>query len=182
MADVIHRATFVQHYSVHTPDYPAQDWIVNPDLSAVSAVPKQYWKITGDVVSEMSQGEKDAVDAGQLDAKKTEKIAAIDERTAELIGDGFVYGSKAFSLSLPSQAKMMGTHQVKDHPALTYPIKWNSKDDLDFYELQNAADLESFYLTGLGTVRAHLDSGTALKDQVRAALTIADVAAIVDTR
>ncbi|MBT8428494.1 MAG: hypothetical protein KJN79_01140 [Gammaproteobacteria bacterium] len=49
--------------SVNTPDYPVLDWIINPDLSALTGVPQKYWKVVGDTVVEMTQGEKDAADA-----------------------------------------------------------------------------------------------------------------------
>lgn len=117
-----------------------------------------------------------------LSPVKATKIIDIDTRTAELIDLGFTYASKQFSLSIPAQSKMMGTHQVKDNPALVYPINWNTIDDLDSYSIVNSADLDGFYLTALGTVRAHLDSGTVVKDSVRAATTIAEVDAVVDTR
>jgi len=67
MSDVIHRTTLEQRVSVNTPDYPVEEWIINPDLSAVQGVAKKYWKIVGDDVQEMTQTEKDAVDAA-LDA------------------------------------------------------------------------------------------------------------------
>jgi len=117
-----------------------------------------------------------------LQGHKDRKIAEIDQRTTELIGQGFVYAAKNFSLSLPSQSKMVGTHQIKDNPALTYPLKWNTKNDDDKYDITDATDLGNFYLTGFGTIRAHLDSGTALKDSVRAATTVEEVAAVVDSR
>jgi len=117
-----------------------------------------------------------------LELAKNRKLAAIDARTSEMIGDGFVYASKQFSLSLPSQSKMIGSHQIKDNPALVYPLKWNTKNDDDSHELNNAAELDGFYLTALGTIRARLDSGTELKDQVRAAADIAAVDAVVDDR
>ena len=50
--------------SVNTPDYLEDPYaIINPNLSNVVSVDPKYWKVdTGDVV-EMSQGEKDLVDA-----------------------------------------------------------------------------------------------------------------------
>ena len=117
-----------------------------------------------------------------LPVVKQAKIACIDARTDELIAEGFVYQGKQFSLSLPSQAKMMGTHQVRNDSQLVYPIKWNNIDDTDYYNIQNPADLDGFYFTGLGTVRAHLDSGSDLKDLVNQATTVAEVEAVVDPR
>jgi hypothetical protein len=147
--------------------------------------------ITLDFTATLTAGEITTLDQAIVDHKvntnalvcaKAAKVAAIDARTDELIAAGFTYASKQFSLSLTAQAKMMGTHQVKDNVALIYPINWNTIDDLDVYAIANAADLEGFYLTGLGTVRARLDSGTTLKDAVRAAADQAALDAVVDTR
>jgi len=82
MADVIHRTTLQQRFSVNTPSFPTVDWIINPDLDALSGVEKKYWKVVGDTVVEMTQGEKDALDAAALAAAKTVKIDAINKTTA----------------------------------------------------------------------------------------------------
>jgi hypothetical protein len=42
--------------------YPVEDWIHDPDLTVVAGLDSKYWKITGDVVSAMSEAEKAAVD------------------------------------------------------------------------------------------------------------------------
>ena len=76
----------------------------------------------------------------------------------------------------------MGTHQAKHDPAFTYPVKWNTLDDSDVIEIADSSALHTFYLTALGTYRTHVDSGTTLKDSVRAATTIAEVDAVEDTR
>lgn len=49
--------------SVHTQDYASDpDAIINPDITAVASVPLKYWKRVGDLIEEMSAGEKTAVD------------------------------------------------------------------------------------------------------------------------
>jgi len=65
MADVVNRITKQFLKSVNTPDYPRDAWIINPNLSGVLNVPVKYWKIVGDIISEMSQPEKDEVDANE---------------------------------------------------------------------------------------------------------------------
>ena len=37
--------------SVNTPDFPAQDWYHNPDLSAVVSVPMKYWVLGDRIVT-----------------------------------------------------------------------------------------------------------------------------------
>lgn len=68
MANVLNRTTLQYLRSVHTPNYPALDWVINPDLTPVVGVPQKYWKLTGDILSEMTQPEKDAVDAAEAAA------------------------------------------------------------------------------------------------------------------
>lgn len=113
---------------------------------------------------------------------KKNKFIQIDGRTEELIASGFQYAGKTFSLSMNAQAKMMGINQIRSENEVVYPIRWNTKDDNDYYEIQNANDMRAFYLTGVGTYRAHVDAGTALKDLVRAATSKAEVDAVVDPR
>ena len=88
-------------------------------------------------------------------------------------------GELASRIDLP---KMTGAHEVKDDAALTYPIVWNTIDDGDTVSLADAAALDAFYLTAVGELRGHLDSGTDLKDDVRAAADAEAVDAVVDSR
>lgn len=46
------------------------DVLINPDISAVKNVPVKFWKRVGNAVVEMSQAEKDAVAAAELQARK----------------------------------------------------------------------------------------------------------------
>ncbi len=83
MASVLNRTTKEFRGSVNTPDFPVIDWIINPDLSAVAGLPTKYWKITGDVVTAMSQAERDVVDDNEVLAQ-----AAAADGEVELFGDG----------------------------------------------------------------------------------------------
>jgi len=60
------------------------DWIYDPDMSAVTGVSSVYWTIIGDTVSEMSQSEKDAVDAANLAAARDFVASQIDEMESML--------------------------------------------------------------------------------------------------
>lgn len=46
------------------------DVLINPDISAVKNVPVKFWKRVGNAVVEMSQAEKDAVAAAELQTRK----------------------------------------------------------------------------------------------------------------
>lgn len=87
MANVLHKTTTPADYrqSVHTPDYPEADWYINPDISAVAAVPTRYWTVGTNPVTEMNQAAKDAVDAAIVAAVKASSKA---EATASIDGNG----------------------------------------------------------------------------------------------
>lgn len=70
MANVLNRTTREFLRSVHEPNYPVEDWIINPDLDAVDGFDSRYWIITGDVVTLMSQAARNAVDAAALEAQR----------------------------------------------------------------------------------------------------------------
>lgn len=56
--DVVNRATCELRRSVHTPDFPLAQWLHNPDLSAVAALPRKYWKIVNETVQAMDAPSK----------------------------------------------------------------------------------------------------------------------------
>lgn len=182
MANVVNRTTKQYLVSVNTPDYPTEEWIINPNLSAVQNVDKKYWKIDGDNVVEMTQAEKDVVDLADLPKFKTTRYHEIDTRTQELVAEGFTYSGLNFSLGPTAQTQMMGIHQIKDNPSLDYPITWANIDNSDSYDLVSAADVEAFYLTACGTYRYYADSGNTLKTQIRNETTVSGVNAVVDNR
>jgi len=82
MANVINRTTYEYLESVNTPDYSEVDWLHDPDVSALESVERKYWKVVDDEVLEMSQAEKDAVDAAiyaaQLAAAVSEAKDLVD--------------------------------------------------------------------------------------------------------
>jgi hypothetical protein len=84
MANVLNRTTKVFVASANTVDYPVQDWIIEPDMSAVVGFPSKYWVITGDVVSLMSEAERDVLDAAALEAQRDAKAARMDNLEDEL--------------------------------------------------------------------------------------------------
>ena len=65
-------------------------WLWNPDLMAVAGFEPKHWAIVGDVVSLMTQAERDAVDA-QLAAdaltknRESEKTRYDDEKSLEAL-------------------------------------------------------------------------------------------------
>lgn len=94
MPNYVHRTDKTYLYSVSPQDLPEAEanYIMDPDLSAVSGFPSIYWIISGDTVSLMSQAERDAVDAAlaaaALQADKDSEEARIDsERVLVALAD-----------------------------------------------------------------------------------------------
>lgn len=83
MSNALNRVSLQLKSSVNTPDFPADEWVINPDMSAVEGVDNKYWKLNGDIVSEMNPAEKDAVD---LAASETAKDATIAEMQTGALG------------------------------------------------------------------------------------------------
>jgi hypothetical protein len=59
------------------PQYPDDEWIHNPDLTAVQGLPIEYWKISGNTVLEMTAQEKLAVDGSLLTQHKQNRNDAL---------------------------------------------------------------------------------------------------------
>lgn len=72
--------------SVNTPDFIGLPCLVNPDLTAVSALARKYWKHSSGSIVPMTQGERDAVDAAQAAAEdaamRTSAKAQLDGQTS----------------------------------------------------------------------------------------------------
>ena len=111
---------------------------------------------------------------------KALRFEEIDRRTGELISAGYTYATKQFSMSTSAQINISALNQSRDE--LTYPVNYNTIDDQDTYSVTDATDMHNMYLQALATKKAHLDSGTALKDSIRAATDEAGVDAVVDNR
>ena len=86
MADVLNRTTLEFRKSVHTPDYSWQEWIINPDFSAVEKVPRKYWTVDGDKVRAMTAEEKVVVDAAALVQYKAAKLDSLRETSMQQVG------------------------------------------------------------------------------------------------
>ena len=113
---------------------------------------------------------------------KKHKTEEIDKKTDELIAKGFLFAGVCFSASDNARQRIIACDLMRDDPNTVYPIAWNSHDDTDKFSIPNSATMHAFALTAMGTLRAHIDSGTAFKDSVRGASSIFEVDLVVDDR
>jgi hypothetical protein len=117
-------------------------------------------------------------------AKQT-KVAAIDQRTKALIDEGFEFppsSGQIFSLSTSAQVVLLALEAARGDPLFAYPVVYNTKDESAVIKLDDSDGVHAFFVTAIGACRGHLDSGTAIKNEVRAASSVAEVNAIVDPR
>ena len=120
-----------------------------------------------------------------LDEARQFRFVQVDHRTDELIGLGFEYAPGSgvmLSLSVEAQSRLTGILLLKDSPMIGYPIRWNAINDEYFYDVLNAADVVNMYGTAAGTLKARVQSGTLIKNEIRLAATVAEVLAVVDPR
>ena len=125
---------------------------------------------------------EDNIQGLDLEQYKACRFKQIDARTFEKIAEGFAYNGFVFSLSQNAQINILGMDEVRNDPAMVYPVEYSTIDDLAHYSVVDSVDLHTMYLTALGTKKAWVDSGTVLKDAIRAAVDEAAVELIIDNR
>lgn len=117
-----------------------------------------------------------------LDFYKAEKMEEININTETLIQAGYTYSGLTFSLSEKAQTNILALYSTKDDPNLTYPIVFNTIDDLDTFEALDALTIANIYYSALTTKKTYIDSGTVLKEQIRVATSAAQIDLIQDNR
>ena len=138
---------------------------------------------TGDIISDsVGVWNKERIECLDLEGYKATRFVEIDDRTEELIKQGFTYQGLVFSLSQNAQINILGMDVTRDNPALTYPIEYSTIDDLNGYSVVDSTDLHYMYLTAMATKKNYVDSGTDLKDLVRDAIDYNAVSLIIDNR
>lgn len=85
MATVLNRVTKELIESANTPDYPVEDWIINPDLSAVDGFDRKYWKVDQNRVVLASELERAAIDEAEAAAAKESEVNQITDEQ-EVLG------------------------------------------------------------------------------------------------
>lgn len=171
---------------------PKADYMIAPDVSAVidvatkiATVRPRYWDFddVNNVVKEMTQAQKEVVDAdaANLVPSQSAAYAAIDKRTGELITAGHTYNTKTYSLSENAQKKLIEWRIKADSGDETARTA-TTLDNTDTVVLVDAAAVIVFTDAAFSAIQVHLDSGDALRAQVRAATNISAVEAVDDNR
>lgn len=143
---------------------------------ATHAAAEQYANANNINVENIQTSEKSI--SSELEAAQLLKCAEIDEKTQRLISQGFAFDGEQFSLSVRAQTNWLGLKVLEN--LLVFPVELTTHDDKAYYLEQ--ADLNAFVGTGAAIVQQYLESGRALKGQVLAAQSLAEVDAVEDLR
>jgi hypothetical protein len=114
-----------------------------------------------------------------LEQKRNQKLAEVDNNTQLLINEGFPFSNKIFSLS--GEAQINWTNMFIAKSLLSYPLEISTKDN-GVHTFDDVNQVSSFYATGIAAVKAMLDSGRSLKQQIIAAQTEEELDLINDAR
>lgn len=163
---------------------PLPDGAIAPisNWDEIKDVPEKYLVAEGDEVREMTANEKKDVDNAMLADIKHAKCLAVDLRSNELIEQGFTHNGKLFSLSAPAQRNWMALMDTHNAGLLAFPLSVSVKADDEEYVIQDAAEFLAFWGAAMGTGKAHIDAGRAIKLAIAAAADIDALNAIVDER
>jgi putative ribosome biogenesis GTPase RsgA len=146
------------------------------DWDNIKDVNPEYIKETAGAFSEMSVGEKDAVDATILDSYKEDRRAAVKTRTQELLV--FTYDSNNFSSSfLQRSVWNLIEARTTDYPD---PILITKADDSE-YSLTKA-NLAAFLSAFTSAYISVSDADRALIASINGAATKVALDAVVDSR
>lgn len=194
MGTVVHKTDPIAQGSVNTPEYNSQDWMINPTCipsfqHICHNVPGKYWKrdLVANVVEEMSQSEKDVVDntPAELAKIKAEKCTSIDLKSQQLLGQGFTYQDKIFSLSVTGQMNQAGLRlgiDVGETDDPDFPMTYTNIDNTDYIQINNKLEAQDMFSAAYDRTMTVLRGGADLKRDVVNAATAADVNAITDNR
>src|SRR5659263_685219 len=105
MATVVNKITFQVIPLENTPDYPEASWLVNPTLPNCE---KKYWKLVGETLEEMTQGEKDEVDYSTAST-----IYLIAEKQLITEKNGHDYEANSNAIINPSMPPGVPLHHTK---------------------------------------------------------------------
>lgn len=180
--DVLNRTTKELRRSVNEPDYLIEDWIHGPDLSAVTGYDSRYWVISGDSVTLATGDALAAIEAEVLAEAKAAKMAAIDARSAQILTRGIEIESGVWlSTTLAASQNLQDIWIGHQQGIQVFPVSISTLSG-GAYTVANITAFAAIMSAFGAHKRGTLEAGQALRAQVLACTTVAQVNAIVDDR
>lgn len=171
----------------------AEAQAINPDIQAVVANAPTDLVVKGSETAEkpyyhqLTSGDgtllEHYAEVEVLKPLKIARAAEIDARTEELIAEGFVGStSKRFRIDDCALVRYNVMYLTRNAGSSVYPKVINVYTNDAVQNLPTVAAVEQFCTEVFLGQQAIIDSGTALKVQIIAATTIAEIDAVVDNR
>ena len=142
MGAILNRSSLQYIEFVNTPDYDSTVWVIDPDLSAVTAVPSIFWFINSDnSISEMTAAQKDTA---YLASSIITAMNNSDNKRANILYGGFNYNGVVFDTDTQSITNIIGT-QTLVNMGVTLPTDfvWRAADNS--YQPFNNSTFSAFY-------------------------------------
>jgi hypothetical protein len=115
MANVLNRKTKLYLESVNTPEYDPAEWLINPDVSALSDIPSSFWEITeDDQVIACSENNRIAYQIQApfqgltLEAAIRLKMDMVNALRDEKLNGGWLYNGEHYDSDAISRSNMNG--------------------------------------------------------------------------
>ena len=161
--------------------YEADGWKEFP--SELEAVQRRFIKWVNGHPVEMTQEEKDVILSSEFVQLKAQRIIQIDEKTREIINEGFEFDGVMISLSPNAQSMFTGVSLAIQKGYLTeadFPYEITTLDDNKYYLSWENAD--TFFGLVLYHISTRLATGRTLKVAVNEATTKEELDAVIDGR
>lgn len=165
------------------PDLP-EEWLINPDLTPVIGVPEKYWKINveGTGLASMDVNEKAVVDAAELAAMKSSRYQQIWSKTKKLIGNHFEYESKSYAFPDVIEILTLQALVAAEPAPDPFPLICIQAADGTFLELTTQLEVQAYWGVMMSSLIQHKTDESTLIHDVRIAVDVLEVNAVVDNR
>lgn len=181
MANHLHKTTLEYLRSWDPEPGDASNWIRNPTLPGGCSLWSEV-VVEGDTVRAPNAGELAARAVVALAAAKADKMAAIDARTGAIIESSSVtVNGVAIYAGLTNQVSLQALQQLVTRGVATWPQPISAVGG-GAYTITSQADMDRVAGLVAVFVMTTKAAGRALRSQVLAATTLAEVAAVEDTR
>ena len=117
-----------------------------------------------------------------LDSLKAQRCIEIDNKSVELLKNGFEYDGRKFSLSMEAQINWLGLKAGAEDGVLQFPMTFSTLDECG-YTMQSASEVPVFFWGHMAATRESiLQSGRMMKAAIMECTTVEQMDAIVDAR
>lgn len=172
----------VRFDNVEMDNRPADKWLHDPDLSALGGVATKHWKVVGETVVAMTQGEQDTVDAAELAVNKKNRAEDARDNTRVIRGAGFEHPSasgKFFPLAEQNQIDWLAAAEFGN--AIPYPFTIFTVE-CEPIEIANQGSLNQYRAAATGASMAILGAEAVVLAAIWNAADQAALDSVVDSR